>query len=291
MRAYFSFVVLSFFLVQSVQAAKPLPGVGEWQAQGPAKMRLVAGQLPGGVTALGVGNDFYDGWRTYWKYPGGSGIEPVFDWAGSANFKAQTPMFETPLRFTDPAGDYFGYEAGTLISIPVRMMQTRLRPDPEPYLAEDGTTKIVPPPLRWEEAIIYTGTPLQPGDVLDVRLSVDIGVCQTVCLPLTFEFAGAVSQGQLASNQFQPVFDGHIKALPKPPGEALQIDNLTFDGVSLNMVVLGQQLLDPEIIALAGGPLDAFEALSISAAMRSLIWSAFPLGPVLTPRLSGVTLR
>ncbi|MBI3441560.1 MAG: copper resistance protein, partial [Proteobacteria bacterium] len=27
------------------------------------------------------------GWKTYWRTPGEAGLAPVFDWAGSTNFK------------------------------------------------------------------------------------------------------------------------------------------------------------------------------------------------------------
>ncbi|MGC6512768.1 MAG: hypothetical protein ACON4J_08370 [Parvibaculales bacterium] len=259
MKARFSFFVLILLLVKPAAAVESPLVLGKWQEQGPAKMRLLAGQTPDGRAGFGVEIRLEPGWRTYWKYPGGSGIEPLLNWAGSANFKPQGQIFETPMRFSDSAGDYFGYEAGTLISIPVEVMQTRLRPDPEPYLAEDGVTEIVPPALSWEEAIIYTGKALPPGGLLDVRLKVDIGVCQTVCLPLSFNFAGTLPQTDFASERFQSAFERHVKALPKPAGERLQVDNLTFDGVSLNMVVLGRELLNPEII-IAGGPLDRFEA-------------------------------
>lgn len=259
MKAIFSLVLLSLLLQRPVQAVGSPLNLDEWQVQGPAKMRLVVGRLPNQLAAFGLEMQLEPGWRTYWKYPGSSGIAPVLNWAGSAHFKVMPPVFETPMRFEDPAGDYFGYEVGTLISIPLQLLQTELLPNPKPAKVEDSHTETKPPSLRGEEANNYTGVPLKSDSVLEVQLSVDIGICQSVCLPLSFNFAGTLTPDQFASSQSQAVFERHLKALPKPANETLYIDNLTFDGVSLNMVVLGTELLDPEII-IAGGPLDAFES-------------------------------
>ena len=44
------------------------------------------------------------GWKTYWRYPGDSGVPPRFDFAGSDNVETVTVLWPAPQRFADGAG-------------------------------------------------------------------------------------------------------------------------------------------------------------------------------------------
>src|SRR5882724_9791240 len=41
------------------------------------------------------------GWKTYWRYPGDSGVPPRFDFSQSTNVKDVTVEWAWPHRFTD----------------------------------------------------------------------------------------------------------------------------------------------------------------------------------------------
>ena len=50
------------------------------------------------------------GWKTYWRYPGDSGVPPVVDFSHSQNVKAVTVLYPAPARFPDGAsGTSIGY--------------------------------------------------------------------------------------------------------------------------------------------------------------------------------------
>ena len=52
------------------------------------------------------------GWKTYWRYPGDSGVPPTLDFAGSENVKSVTALWPAPQRFADGAGGHsIGYLA------------------------------------------------------------------------------------------------------------------------------------------------------------------------------------
>src|SRR5580700_10444176 len=62
------------------------------------------------------------GWKTYWRYPGDSGVPPTFDFSGSDNVKSVTVEWPAPQRFPDGAGgNSIGY-VGRII-LPLRVFQ------------------------------------------------------------------------------------------------------------------------------------------------------------------------
>jgi DsbC/DsbD-like thiol-disulfide interchange protein len=61
------------------------------------------------------------GWKTYWRYPGDSGVPPTFDFAGSENVKSATVLWPAPEQFADGAGGHsIGY-LGELV-LPLRVV-------------------------------------------------------------------------------------------------------------------------------------------------------------------------
>src|SRR5689334_18069750 len=50
------------------------------------------------------------GWKTYWRYPGDSGVPPRFDFAGSENVKSVEILWPAPHRFSDESGITIGYK-------------------------------------------------------------------------------------------------------------------------------------------------------------------------------------
>jgi DsbC/DsbD-like thiol-disulfide interchange protein len=50
------------------------------------------------------------GWKTYWRYPGDTGVPPTIEFAGSNNVKSATVLWPAPERFPDGAGGHsIGY--------------------------------------------------------------------------------------------------------------------------------------------------------------------------------------
>jgi DsbC/DsbD-like thiol-disulfide interchange protein len=63
----------------------------------------------------GVEIKLKDGWKTYWRYPGDSGVPPLLDFSKSQNLKAVVVRYPAPTRFSDGAGgNSIGYK-GTVI--------------------------------------------------------------------------------------------------------------------------------------------------------------------------------
>jgi DsbC/DsbD-like thiol-disulfide interchange protein len=86
--------------------------------------RLIAARATGTGAGLiyrsGIEVRLNPGWKTYWRYPGDSGVPPSFDFSKSENIKAVTVLFPAPSRFPDGAGgNSVGYKSGLLLPIHV----------------------------------------------------------------------------------------------------------------------------------------------------------------------------
>ena len=108
-----------------------LPGMASaqdasaWDAETHAAARLIAGaaQKSAGTQWLRAGVEIRldPGWKTFWRYPGDSGVPPTLDFAGSENIKSVTVLWPAPERFDDGSGGHsIGYESDVVL--PLRIL-------------------------------------------------------------------------------------------------------------------------------------------------------------------------
>ena len=75
-----------------------------WVAATDSKLRLFGGTVKtkdGEQLVAGIQLRMDDGWKTYWRNPGDSGVPPQFDWSGSKNLKEAKVLYPAPYRFAD----------------------------------------------------------------------------------------------------------------------------------------------------------------------------------------------
>lgn len=120
-----------------------------WNEALNSRARLVAGMRHAGSVIAGIEIVLEDGWKTYWRNPGDSGIPPTFDWSGSENLARADVLFPAPKRFEDSSGQSIGYKKSVIL--PVRIV------------AE------------------------QPGQPVNIALKVDYAVCAALCIPARAE--------------------------------------------------------------------------------------------------------
>ena len=122
----------------------------EWQDLGGGKARLQAHLDPTTNKVSGVIEVVLkDGWSTYWRYPGNSGIPPLFDFSKSVAFTSNEVAFPAPQLITQPYGSYAGYKRKVMF------------PFEGELLATSGAK---------------------------INLDLLIGVCSEVCIPATAQF-------------------------------------------------------------------------------------------------------
>ncbi len=102
------------------------------------------------------------GWKTYWRYPGDSGVPPHFDFSGSENLKTATVLFPTPHLFTDETGQTLGYKERVIFPVVV--------------------------------------SPQQAGKPVRLRLKIDYAVCEKLCVPAEGRAELILAPGNSAHN-------------------------------------------------------------------------------------------
>jgi DsbC/DsbD-like thiol-disulfide interchange protein len=137
-------VLAAMLAAPSARAADESP----WDGDARSAARLVAGipaRSNGTSLRAGVEIRLAPGWKTYWRYPGDSGVPPTFDFTRSTNVASATVSWPAPHRFGDGSGQSIGYDRSVIF--PVRVV------------AES------------------------PGEPVTLRLKLDYAVCEKLCVP------------------------------------------------------------------------------------------------------------
>jgi DsbC/DsbD-like thiol-disulfide interchange protein len=95
-----------------------------WNEDVQSGARLIAARPHGDpanrVFRAGVEIKLKEGWKTYWRYPGDSGVPPILDFSKSQNVKSVTVLFPAPSRFPDGAGGTsIGYKGDIVLPLQI----------------------------------------------------------------------------------------------------------------------------------------------------------------------------
>ena len=147
-----------------------------WQRDAHSAVRLLAGSRSGGVLLGGIAIQLQDGWKTYWRTPGDSGVPPRFDFSKSDNVEAVTVLWPAPMKFDDGAGGFsLGYKKQVVL--PLRIV------------AKNNDKPVT------------------------LRANISYAVCDKICIPieasseLTFSSVASTEDGNLAAA---------LDSVPKP---------------------------------------------------------------------------
>jgi DsbC/DsbD-like thiol-disulfide interchange protein len=124
----------------------------EWASAEHSAARLIAGSRPVGETDLlraGVEVKLATGWKTYWRYPGDSGVPPRFDFTQSRNVESVTVAWPAPQRFADSGGQVIGYKDSVVLPLRIR--------------------------------------PADPSQGVELDLRLDYAICDKLCIPVEAE--------------------------------------------------------------------------------------------------------
>lgn len=114
-RLFFSLVVLFW----GSAGARAEIVASRWLDFREARIRLLMDtETAQGRLAAGLEIALADGFKTYWRQAGDSGVPPMFDFAGSEALSALAVSFPFPERFDDGAGGKaWGYKQGVILPI------------------------------------------------------------------------------------------------------------------------------------------------------------------------------
>jgi DsbC/DsbD-like thiol-disulfide interchange protein len=168
-----------------------------WQELGAGQVRLVAALDPATsrVTAV-IDIELQEGWKTYWRDPGESGIPPLLDFAGSTGFFPGELRMPAPQRFSASGSVFSGY-------------RDKVR------FVFDGDAD----PAR--------------GDGV-IRLQLLAGVCEEICIPATASFELPLARLMVSDAQSQAIVEQALAALPGEPHAGFGIVSalITEDGIA-----------------------------------------------------------
>jgi len=195
-------------------AAGASAGESKWSDSGKAKVRLIAaGATPAGSIRAGVEIRLERGWHTYWRYAGDAGIPPRFDWSRSTNLADAEILWPAPQRIPVEDGiESIGYKDSVLL--PVRV------------------------------------TPRDPSKPVALRLKLDFGICEKICVPASADLALDAAPG---AGQSFPALDRSearvpIKTKLGDPGAvritAVKIERGKKPGVLVDVEVLSGKSAD-----------------------------------------------
>jgi DsbC/DsbD-like thiol-disulfide interchange protein len=156
------------------------PGESPWVKETYSKVRLVSGSvagLSGDQMIAGVQIRLDPGWKTYWRMPGDSGVPPSFDWSGSKNLKSAEVLYPAPHRFTDASGTAIGYEDEVVFPVIV--------------------------------------TPERAGEPVELKLSIDYGLCKTLCIPNQADLSIELPAHRVEKGD-DPLLTRFVDLVPKP---------------------------------------------------------------------------
>ncbi len=124
-----------------------LPGHAREASQVVDSRLLQGWQTETGTRMVALHLELAPGWKTYWRAPGEAGIPPEFDWTGSQNLGSVRFHWPRPVVFDQNGMRSIGYDGRMVLPIEL--------------------------------------TPHDPGQPIQLRAQIDLGVCQDICVPMS----------------------------------------------------------------------------------------------------------
>jgi DsbC/DsbD-like thiol-disulfide interchange protein len=119
---YLAQMVATALLFMPITAPARSADASAWDNSLHSAVRLIAAGARHGdnpTFRAGIEIRLDAGWKTYWRYPGDSGVPPRFGFARSENVKAVTVKWPAPHRFTDDSGQSIGYKEHVIFPLAV----------------------------------------------------------------------------------------------------------------------------------------------------------------------------
>jgi suppressor for copper-sensitivity B len=211
---YVVFASLTFIANHSYGAGT----ASNWVDTDQSRIRLISGSegLKGRDSLrIGLQIQLAPGWKTYWRSPGDAGIPPQLDWTGSENLKSAKILWPLPEEFEAYGFSSWGYHDEIVFPIDISLKEE--------------------------------------GKPLDLKLQVQLGICENVCIPYAFELALSVDAIASMPSEEAGIIEQYFLRVPDEIGvdDAVltDVDAKSADDRRFTVQVSAtQQLNEPSII-------------------------------------------
>jgi DsbC/DsbD-like thiol-disulfide interchange protein len=146
-----------------------------WVSTSNAEVRLLAAgpSSSGSPIRAGLQIRLARGWHTYWRYPGDAGVPPRLDWSASTNVADVQVRWPAPERILLEGGlGSIGYHGDIILPLQVR--------------------------------------PQDPARSVSLRVKLDFGVCEKICIPAEAKTALDIPAGFAVKNALLDTADARV---------------------------------------------------------------------------------
>lgn len=126
-------------------------------------------QMENGAHMAAVELQLAPGWKTYWRSPGDAGIPPLFDWSASENVSSVRIHWPAPKVFEVNGMQTIGYHEQVVLPVEV--------------------------------------VPQDPARPVRLSVSVDLGVCDEICLPANVSLVSDLGGSTTPDAEIQAALD------------------------------------------------------------------------------------
>ncbi len=151
----------------------------DWIRTDQSNLRLISerdGVAGRDSVRIGLQIKLAPGWKTYWRTPGDAGIPPHFDWVGSENLKDALVAWPLPEAFETYGLTSWGYHDEVVFPIDVTLKEA--------------------------------------GEPLDLKLRLQLGICENICIPYEHAFTLALGAGTAKISKEAAIIDQYAKHVP-----------------------------------------------------------------------------
>lgn len=152
--------------------------VSPWVEEAGARVRLAAGAVGSdGTREAGIEMHLAEGWKTYWLNPGPTGIPPRLDFSASENLAQAEARWPAPVRIADGNAEAAGYTG--LVVVPLIV------------------------------------TPKDPEKSVTLKLRMDFGLCEKICVPAVAELKLDLAPGAVPQAMAAALIEGFKSRVPR----------------------------------------------------------------------------
>ncbi len=203
---------LAAFAMAFVLAGPALAGSSPWHEAMGGKIRLITAGGPANadgayLAGLEIRPDPH--WKTYWRFPGDSGLGTEAAFAGSGNVASAEMVFPAPERHVDPYSTTIGYEGPTVLPV------------------------LVHP---------------QGGDApVTLAADVTLGFCKEVCVPVMTRLEVELRPNEPLDDPQAASIKAALARVPHSAqsGDALSVSRVSVESGDIPSLKITAQLSDP----------------------------------------------
>ena len=170
----------------------------EWKTGHNSRVRIISGETDFSSkkpSYAGVQLQLSNGWKTYWRSPGDTGVPPSFDWSGSSNLKNIRILWPAPQKYKDEFSTTIGYAHEVILPLKI-------------------TAKDTSKPVA-------------------LKLRIGYGICDDICVPIEKSLKLTISPRQSGYKTLLSRYRKMVPATVKSTGRTL--NGFSIQKISINL--------------------------------------------------------